>query len=124
MALSAGLEEEIRARARWLERFYPDLVGCHVLLETPHRHRKRGRPLHVRIQLVLPGEDLVVDHEPTLHGRLKDVQADSAHKDTEIDGGHKNALIVIRDAFDVARRRLEDFARRQRGDVKIHAAAS
>ncbi len=120
MRASASLEDEVRARVAWLERFYPDLVGCRVLLELPHRHHEHGQHVRVRIELSLPGEDVVVSHEPTLHGRSKDVQEEAHHKDTDIDPAHKLALVAIHDAFDAARRRLEDFARRQRGAVKTH----
>jgi len=33
-------------------------------------------------------------------------------------------VVAIHDAFEVARRRLEDAARRQRGDVKTRTAAT
>ena len=104
MRVSPEIEEEIRSRVAWLDSFHPTIVGCRVLLEVPHRHRRHGRPLHVRIEVSLPGEDVVVDHEPT-------ADATDAH-------------VVIHEAFDVARRRLEDMARRQRGDVKTRAAAT
>ena len=118
MAGSPALEQKIRARAVWLETFYSGLVGCRVLVEIPHRHRERGRPVHVRIELSLPGEDVIVSHEPTLHATLKDLQGDARHKDADVEGAHKDALVAVHDAFDIARRRLEDFARRQRSDVK------
>jgi hypothetical protein len=35
---------------------------------------------------------------------------------------HKDVDVVIRDAFEAARRRLQDYARRQRGQVKVHNA--
>ena len=120
MRASASLEDEVRARVAWLERFHPNLVGCHVLLEVPHRHHAHGQHVRVRIGLSLPGEDVVVSHEPTLHGRSKDVKEEAHHKDTDIDPAHTLALVAIHDAFDAARRRLEDCARRQRGDVKTH----
>jgi hypothetical protein len=114
MRVAPGLEQEIRSRVEWLESFYPAVVGCRVLLEVPHRHRTRGRRVHVRIELSLPGEDLIVDHQPAV-----DVAARPAtRKSDESDGRHKHALVAIHDAFDVARRRLEEAARRQRGDVK------
>ena len=120
MRVWPDLEDEIRSRASWLESFYPAIVGCRVVLEVPHRHRRHGRPLHVRIELSLPGEDVVVTHEPT-----PDPTARSAfRKSDELDGRHKDVHVVIREAFDVARRRLEDVARRQRGDVKTHAAVT
>ena len=117
-----ALEETIRARAAWLETFYPDIVGCRVLVETPHRHREHGQHVRVRIELSLPGEDVVVSHEPTLHATLKDVEGEAHHKDDDIEAVHKYAEVAVREAFDAARRRLQDSARRQRADVKTHEA--
>jgi ribosome-associated translation inhibitor RaiA len=120
MRVSPTLEDEVRGRAAWLESFYPGIVGCRVVLEVPHRHRKRGRPLHVRIELSLPGEDVIVNHEPTLDTTARSV----SRKSDEPHGSHKDAHVAIHEAFDVARRRLEDVARRQRGDVKTRAAVT
>ena len=120
MGVSPALEQEIRSRGAWLERFYPGIVGCRVLLEVPHRHRKRGRPLHVRIELSLPGEDVIVNHEPALHATT----APESRKSGALDGRHKDALVALHEAFDVARRRLEDVAQRQRGDVKTGAVVT
>ncbi|HEY5617809.1 MAG TPA: HPF/RaiA family ribosome-associated protein [Vicinamibacterales bacterium] len=117
-----ALEETIRARAAWLETFYPDIVGCRVLVETPHRHREHGQHIRVRVELSLPGEDVVVSHEPTLHATLKDVEGEAHHKDDDIEAVHKYAEVAVREAFDAARRRLQDSARRQRADVKTHEA--
>ena len=92
----------------------PRFIGCRVLLEVPHRHRRAGRPLHVRIELSVPGQDVIVNHEPTLNATVR-----PAHrKNDELDGRHEDASVTIHGAFAVARRRLEDVARRQRGDVK------
>lgn len=117
---SASLEDEVRARVAWLERFHPNLVGCRVLLEVPHRHQAHGQHVRVRIELSLPGVDAVVNHEPTLHGHAKDVEHEAHRKDTSIDQAHTIARVAIHDAFDAARRRLADLARRQRGAVKTH----
>ena len=65
------------------------------------------------------GEDVIVNHEPTLDPAPRSV----FRKSDELDGGHKEVDVAIHAAFDVARRRLEDVARRQRGDVKTRAAA-
>lgn len=115
-----ALEETIRSRAAWLETFYPDIVGCRVLVETPHRHREHGQHVRVRVELSLPGEDVVVSHEPTQHPTLKDVEEAAHHKDDDIEAVHKYAEVAVREAFDAARRRLQDSARRQRADVKTH----
>jgi cold shock CspA family protein len=118
---SDTLESEIRQRVAWLEQFYAGIVRCRVLIELPHRHRHDGRHFHVRVEMTVPGgTPIVVSHEPSLHGGLKDVQEEAHHKDSEIEGVHRYAAVAIREAFDAARRRLEDFAREQRGAVKTH----
>jgi cold shock CspA family protein/ribosome-associated translation inhibitor RaiA len=117
-----AVEEAIRDRAAWLETFYPGIIGCRVLVEMPHRHRERGGHLRVLIELSLPGEDVVVSHEPTLHATLKDVEEEAHHKDDDIEAVHKYAEVAVREAFDTARRQLQDFARRQRSEVKTHEA--
>jgi hypothetical protein len=116
-----ALEAEIRQRVGWLEQFYAGVVRCRVLVEVPHRHRRRGRQFHVRIDLTMPGRDpIVVSHEPSLYGGLKDGEDAAVHKDTEIDAEHRHGLVAIRETFDVARRLLEDAAREQRNAVKTH----
>jgi ribosome-associated translation inhibitor RaiA len=35
---------------------------------------------------------------------------------------HEDVYVAIRDAFDAMSRQLEDFARKQRGEVKTHTA--
>jgi hypothetical protein len=55
----------------------------------PHRHRHDGRHVHVRIELTVPGgPPIVASHEPSLHGRLKDVEEEEHHKETEIESVH------------------------------------
>jgi hypothetical protein len=88
-----------------------------VLVELPHRHRHDGRHFHVRIDITVPhGEPIVISHEPSLHRQLKQVDEDAHRKDTEIERTRRYASVAIREAFDAARRRLEDFAR-ERGAV-------
>ena len=115
MAVSSALEQEVRERVEWLDSFHPRIVGCRVVLQAPHRHRHR--PLHLRIELSLPGEDVVIEHEPPL-----DATARSASRPRPDGDGHQDAYVVIHEAFDLARRRLEDVVRRQRGDIKTQAA--
>ena len=116
-----ALETEIRERVAWLEQFYAGIVGCRVLVELPHRHRHDGRHFHVRIEMTVPGASpIVISHEPSLHAPLKDVEAPALHKDAEIESVHRYASVTIREAFDAARRRLQDVAREQRGAVKVH----
>ena len=121
LAHDEALEQEIRDQVSWLEQFYAGIVRCHVLVEVPHRHRHDGRHFHVRIDVTVPGgPPIVVSHEPSLHGRSKDVEGEAHRKEDEIQSVHRYATVAIHEAFDIARRRVEDFAREQRGTVKAH----
>jgi ribosomal subunit interface protein len=99
-SVTALIEEKVA----WLERFYDRITGCRVVVEAPHRHRRQGKAYLVRIDLTVPGSEIVVNREASLH-----VQAQDLH-------------IAIRDAFEAARRRLEDHVRKQRKEVKTHEA--
>jgi cold shock CspA family protein len=120
------VEKAIQERAAKLNSFYKRIMSCRVLLEAPHRHHRTGKLYHVRIDLTLPGGEIVVKHEPK---RLKDESARTgstpevllaeAHEPTKY-AAHEDVYVAIRDAFDAARRKLQDFARRQRGSVKAH----
>jgi cold shock CspA family protein/ribosome-associated translation inhibitor RaiA len=96
VSLSEAAEGDIRAKAANLDTYYDGIMSCRVVVEGPVRHHRKG-PYTVRVDLTVPGAELVVDR-----------QAD------------EDLYVAIRDAFDAARRRLEDYARRQRGDVKLH----
>src|SRR5512136_1733081 len=61
----------IRSEATKLETFYNRIMGCRVVVESPHRHHKDGKPYHVRIDLTVPGGELVIKHEPGLRTRAR-----------------------------------------------------
>jgi cold shock CspA family protein len=116
-----ALEAAVRERVSWLQQFYEGIVRCRVLVEIPHRHRQDGRHFRVRIEATVPGgPPIIVSHEPSLHGRLQDVDETAHRKGDETGSGHRYAQVAVHEAFDAARRRLEDFAREQRGTVKAH----
>ena len=72
---SDALEAEIREHLAWLEQFYAGIVRGRVVVELPHRHRRDGRRFHVRVELTVPRDaPIVVNREPSLHSRLKDVE--------------------------------------------------
>ena len=121
IAPSAALEAEIRRRIGKLEEYYRPIMGCRVLVELAERHHESGNRYHVRIALTVPGEEVVVAHEAGLHATAQDVDAEKATKEAEVDPGRKHALVAVREAFDIARRRLQDYGRRQRGMVKAPA---
>lgn len=125
LAHDEALEDDIRERVSWLEQFYGRIMRCRVVVEVPHRHRRDGRHFHVRVEVTVPGGDpIIVSHEPSLHGGLKDIEGEAPHKETEIESVHRYAGVAIREAFEAGRRRLEDFAREQRGAVKAHEVLS
>jgi ribosome-associated translation inhibitor RaiA len=95
--LNAAVEAEIREKAAKLERYYERgrISGCHITVEGAVGHHRRGGPFKVRIDLRLPGGELSVDR----------------HSEDDL-------AVAIREAFDAARRELQDYARKQRGDVK------
>ena len=115
---SHAVEAEVIARLRKLETYYHRIMGCHVLLELVQRHHEAGNRYHVRIDLTVPGDEIVVSHEASLHATDQDIHLAKATKQDEADPEHKHALVAIHKAFDIARRRLQDYARRQRGTVK------
>jgi len=73
-----------------------------VIVEAPHRRHQQGKLYHVSIDLAVPQGELLVNREPT-----------QKHS-------HEDVYVAIRDAFNAARRQLEKFSARQRGDVKTH----
>jgi cold shock CspA family protein/ribosome-associated translation inhibitor RaiA len=116
---SDALESEIHARLRRLETYCGSIMGCRVLVELAQRHHEAGNRYHVRIDLTVPGEEIVVAHEASLHATAQDIDVERARKADEPDPERKHARVAIREAFDTARRRLQDYVRRRRGTVKV-----
>jgi len=86
------LRQEIEERAQRLERFYPRLIGCSVVVEGPGSRHRNGGPYAVVLDLRVPGAD------PLLVTRRKEARLETA----------------IDSAFDAARRQLEELASAQR----------
>ena len=94
-----SLEGDIRRHAARLERFAPDLMSCHVVVESSANRRQQGHVYTVRIDLRVRGEEIF---------------AGVHHADEDI-------ALAVHGAFDAVARRLEDHVRRRRGQVKQHA---
>lgn len=78
------------------------ITGCHVVIAQPHRRHREGRLYSVRVDLVVPGAEIVVNRNHPL------------------DHAHEDVYVALRDSFDAARRQLEDHMRHRRGAVKRH----
>lgn len=123
LAHSATIEADVHERIAWLGQFHHSIVRCRVLVDVPHRHRHDGRHFRVHIDISVPGGGpIVVSHEPSMHGPMRDVAEAEHRKETEIEAVHRYAHVAIHQAFDAARRQLQDFVRGQRGAVKSHEA--
>ena len=120
MAPSEAVAAKISQEAEKLDKFYRRITSCRVVVHAPHHHHKRGTLYRLTIELGVPGEELVVKHEPDLHGALEHAGEEKQHKHLEPGAPHKDIYVVIRDSFKAARRQLQDYARRQRGNVKAH----
>ena len=123
MDSSEPVESRIRTEIAKLETFYDRIISCRVMVELPERHHKAGSLSHIRIDVKVPRGELVVEREPGLHGSAQDIDEEKATKHLETHAPHKDIFLAIRDAFQKAGRRLQDYARRQRGDIKAHAPA-
>jgi cold shock CspA family protein len=123
MEPSATVEGWIREEAQKLDEFYNHIMGCRVVVELPNRRHRWGNLHHVRIDLTVPGGELVVKREPSLHSSIQQSREHRVVKHFELNVPHRDLRQAIDDAFKAMGRRLQDYARRQRGQVKIHESA-
>ena len=98
MRHTAELDAAIREKAGKLDLYYPHITSCRVALELAGRHKRHGKQFVAHIDLKVPGGELAVTRQHD-----EDLQ------------------VALREAFRAARRRLEDYGREQRGDVKRRA---
>jgi hypothetical protein len=116
---SLVVEEWVQAEAGKLDTFYAHILNCRVAVEIPHRHHRKGKRCHVRIDVTLPGKEVVITREPAASSRSRKTKAALAGKVLKAEP-HHDLRLVIHDAFKAAGRCVQDFARLHRGDVKYH----
>ena len=97
---SAAILEACQREASKLERYCANVARCEVVVSRPHRRHHQGNGYAVHILLRAPGGDLAVASDRP------------DHRETE------NAYRVIRQAFNRARRQLEEYVERRRGRSK------
>lgn len=103
VAASPAVEARIRERAEALDRFFDRITSCRVAVECENARQGQGASYRVRIDLKVPGREIVVGRDAGARRRYQDIH------------------VAVREAFDAAQRLLEDYARQLRGDVKTHA---
>ena len=97
MDQSEALEQHIRAKAQKLDEFFDHIMSCRVVVEMPHKHHHQGKSYNVRIDIGVPGDEIVVNRDHA-----------------------EDVYVALRDAFDAAKRQIEEYARILHGNVKTH----
>jgi ribosomal subunit interface protein len=95
-----AIDAYVRKRAQKLQTFATHIIACRVAVEAPHRHKQHGRHYRVRVDMAIPGAELVV-------ARCPDVGRE-----------HEDPYAAIDDAFAHAGRQLHEHARRRRTDER------
>lgn len=99
---SEAIETAIREKAQKLERYFDRITSCRVVVEAPHKHHHQGKLYEVRIDITIPGHEIVVS------------------RDNHDKHAHEDLYVSIRDAFAAAQTQLESYVGKMRGDVKNH----
>ena len=97
---SDAVEQRIHEKVAKLEQYCDKIVACRVAVERHHSNTSnlhhKGEPFHIRIDLTVPGKELVVTRDP---------------KDSHV---NEDIFVALRDAFQAMERQVKDFAERQR----------
>ena len=89
---SEAIAAKIRQQVEKLHQFSDRITSCQVMVETPHQHHRQGNIYHVRINLTLPGKELVIA------------------RNSSQNHAHEDLYVAIRDAFAAAQRQLKHYA--------------
>jgi ribosome-associated translation inhibitor RaiA len=92
--LSESLADHIRERAEKLAHYFDRVKLCQVTVDGPGEHPLQGR-VRVRITLTVPGSKIAIDRQ-----------------------SGADLPMAIRESFDAADQRLEDYVRISRQSVK------
>jgi cold shock CspA family protein len=104
MKPSPALEQRIRELAERLEKFSGQIGRCHVIVNAPHRHHAQGNLFQVNLDITVPGKEITI------------------RRGASPDAACEDPYVALRDAFRAARRKLEDYERERRLQVKAHVA--
>ena len=123
MESSPLAEQWIRAAADKLENLYGRIMGCRVAVEVPHRHRRKGSAYHVRIDLTLPGGEIVVKRQPSIRNRVRQADATKVKKSLEVAAPHKNLRVACA-GTPVARKLTRPFPSRASAELSGRKATA
>jgi cold shock CspA family protein/ribosome-associated translation inhibitor RaiA len=86
-----------------LDKRFLGIVSCQVIVEAAHHHQNKGRLYSVRIDITLPGGELVVSHHPGKNPRK-----------------HDKVFAAMNNAFAAIDRQLERFKDLKHREIKQH----
>jgi len=102
MPVSEELESACHREVLKLEHFAHGITRCRITIAKPSGRHVSGALYEVRLDITIPGQKIVVTRVPLQHTSNERVD------------------LAVREAFDTARRQVEDAVRKQRGEVKTH----
>jgi cold shock CspA family protein len=97
IVLPASITKRINRRVAKLEQVFNRITSCKLTVDGPQGLPRKGGQYSVKLDLSVPGKEIVI----TRH------QAESL-------------AVAIRRTFDAAQRRLEEYSRIRRQDIKRH----
>lgn len=92
-----ALDNQIRKHAEKLQKYFTEIHLCHVVVKYASKQHHKGNLFDIRLNITVPGKEIAINRE-----------------------ANQDFSIALRDAFNAAKRQLEDYARLQRGEIKTH----
>ena len=97
MPHSPAMDARIIELAASLDQFATNISYCHVVIDEADRHRSKGNLFGVRVDMRIPGHEIVATHQQ-----------------------HEDAYVAINEAFGVISRQLEEYRRKRRNSSARH----
>jgi len=97
LELTDAIRSDIEKHAAKLEQYSSDITGGKITVEVPHRHQHMGKLFNVKLDIKVPGKEIVVKKEQ-----------------------NRDLYLAVRDAFFAAYRQLETWNRKRKRDIKYH----
>jgi ribosome-associated translation inhibitor RaiA len=98
---SAAVEAKITEKVAKLEKVFDRMTHCRVVVAAPNKHAHKGKSYEIKIDVGIP------DHAPLI-----------LTHESAVGNAQEDLLIALRDAFDAAKRRLDDISARLKGSAK------
>lgn len=95
---SAALEDHIRHKSAKLKQFYDNMTSCRIVVEFEQKHKHRGKLFNIRIDVTVPGKEMVVTNK-----------------------SDEDVYVAVRDAFNAIIRQLDNYSHKRHGRVKTHS---